>query len=149
MNKEQLAKREEHLAMGFGGWITETGIYIPCTKPLQHIELAFKYSGQDEKTVEQWGWLKIGQKLTGDYKWDIHLVGCPTQKQLDTLWDWVNAETNELERLMRKSAMERATNYFGWAQASMEHMGRGLGLGADFSLLTIDGSNPDFLENTE
>lgn len=67
-------------------WITPDGKFYACLTPMEHIWLVGQF-GMTETQAENNGWIKITKDFVG--KRFIHKGRIePTQKQVDTLFDW-------------------------------------------------------------
>lgn len=82
---ERPAPKPDSTVSADDGWITPDGKFYPCGY-MEHVWLADKL-GKEEREAEKAGWVKISHGLEG--KLYIHKGERePTQKQLDTLFDW-------------------------------------------------------------
>lgn len=72
---------------------TPDGKFYACLTRMEHIWLA-KQFGKTEKEAEEAGWIKINLGLMNDI--NILHFKKPTQKQLDTLFDWCQKHKAEL-----------------------------------------------------
>lgn len=76
------------------GWIIPDGKFYPC-RYMEHIWLADKIAGVEEKDAEKRGWIKISNAIGMGlhiYKGDRE----PTQRQLNTLFDWCEKHKHPL-----------------------------------------------------
>ncbi len=67
------------------GWVLPDGKFYACLTPMEHIWLASQF-GLTESQAEQSGWIKISVDFIG--KTFIHKFSDPTQKQINTVFDW-------------------------------------------------------------
>lgn len=67
------------------GWILPNGKFYACLTAMEHVWLASQF-GKTEKQAEDAGWIKINHGLLNDT--NILHFKPPTQKQLNTLFDW-------------------------------------------------------------
>ncbi len=75
------------------GWVLPDGKFYPCLVSMEHIWLANKL-GKTEKEAENAGWMKISYSVIGIY---VICMKKPTQKQLNTLFDWVEVSESRRE----------------------------------------------------
>lgn len=67
------------------GWVLPDGKFYPCGY-MEHIWLAGRL-GKEEREAEKAGWIKISHGLSGELYIHKH-VDSPTQKQINTVFDW-------------------------------------------------------------
>ncbi len=86
------------------GWILPNGHFYAAEHPMEHIAIAAKLGKQTERDAELAGWVKLCRDM---YR-TLHIFAedKPTQKQLDTLFDWVQKDTERRDEVYREF-MER------------------------------------------
>jgi hypothetical protein len=78
------------------GWVLPGGAFYALKGPMEHIWAAGAIGGLTEKEAEEKGWIKVSLSALGGFYIINHTR--PTQKQIDTLFDWAQADPLKSKR---------------------------------------------------
>lgn len=96
ITKRETPKPTTDYTSEWGGWVLPDGKFYEALNYMEHISLCGAIADKSEEECEKLGWIKITKDTPNKPLIQAGNRTKPTQKQIDTLWDWTSNDEKRI-----------------------------------------------------